>query len=136
MAADAGTVSVENGAVPNSSDVTLNDSGTFYWQAAYSGDANNNAAPSARTDEQLVIAPLIDLAVTKVGSRASQKLGDGNITWPTAVTNNGPDTATGVTIADPMPAGNTLVSASTTLDRARAAQFCIAVSARFRPELR
>jgi hypothetical protein len=30
------------------------------------------------------------------------------------VTNNGPDAATGVTIADPMPAGNTFVSATTT----------------------
>jgi hypothetical protein len=29
------------------------------------------------------------------------------------VTNNGPDTATGVTISDPMPAGNTFVSATT-----------------------
>jgi uncharacterized repeat protein (TIGR01451 family) len=61
-----------------------------------------------------VVAPLIDLAITKSGSPASQTLGDGNITWTMVVTNNGPDTATGVTISDPMPAGNTFVSATTT----------------------
>jgi uncharacterized repeat protein (TIGR01451 family) len=52
--------------------------------------------------------------VTKTGAPAEQELGAGNITWTMVVTNNGPDTATGVTIADPMPAGNTFVSASTT----------------------
>jgi len=36
------------------------------------------------------------------------------VTWTMVVTNNGPDTATGVTIADPMPSGNTFVSPSTT----------------------
>ena len=30
-----------------------------------------------------------------------------------SVTNNGPDTATGVTSSDPMPAGNTVVAAIT-----------------------
>jgi len=50
--------------------------------------------------------------VTKAGSPATQTLGDGNITWTIVVTNNGPSTATGVTIADPMPAGNTFVSAT------------------------
>jgi uncharacterized repeat protein (TIGR01451 family) len=112
--ADGGTVKVENGMVPNSSDVTFDSPGTYYWQAAYSGDSHNNPATSTCTDEQLVIAPLIDLAVTKAGAPASQQLGAGNITWTMIVTNNGPDTATGVTIADPMPAGNTFVSASTT----------------------
>ncbi len=112
--ADAGTVTVENGAVPNSNEVTFNNPGTYYWQAGYSGDSNNNATTSTCSDEQLVIAPLIDLGVTKVGSPTSQQLGAGNITWTMVVTNNGPDTATGVTIADPMPAGNTFVSASTT----------------------
>jgi uncharacterized repeat protein (TIGR01451 family) len=110
--ADGGSVTVANGSVPNSSDVTFNTPGTYYWQASYSGDANNAAATSACTDEQLVIAPLIDLAVTKVGSPNPVEVGS-NITWTMVVTNNGPDTATGVTISDPMPAGNTFVSATT-----------------------
>jgi uncharacterized repeat protein (TIGR01451 family) len=108
--ADGGTVHVTNGSVPNSNDVTFDKPGTYYWQASYSGDANNKAAVSACTDEKLVIAPLIDLAVTKVGSPNPITLGNGNITWTMVVTNNGPDTATGVTIADPLPAGTTFVS--------------------------
>jgi uncharacterized repeat protein (TIGR01451 family) len=55
----------------------------------------------------------VDLSVTKAGSPATQDLGQGNITWTIVVTNNGPDTDTGVTIADPMPGGNTFVSATT-----------------------
>ncbi|HKS78139.1 MAG TPA: DUF11 domain-containing protein [Gaiellaceae bacterium] len=54
----------------------------------------------------------VDLSVTKAGSPATQDLGQGNITWTIVVTNNGPDTDTGVTIADPMPGGNTFVSAT------------------------
>jgi uncharacterized repeat protein (TIGR01451 family) len=111
-AADGGTVTVTNDSVPNSSDVTFSKPGTYYWQASYSGDANNAAATSACTDEQLVISPLIDLAVTKVGSPNPVEVGN-NITWTIIVTNNGPDTATGATISDPMPAGNAFVSATT-----------------------
>jgi uncharacterized repeat protein (TIGR01451 family) len=109
--ADGGTVAVSNGSVPDSNVVTFDKPGTYYWQASYSGDANNKAAMSACTDEQLVISPLIDLAVTKVGSPNPVELGH-DITWTMVVTNNGPDTATGVTIVDPMPGGNTFVSAS------------------------
>ena len=112
--ADGGTVDVTDGAVPNSNDVTFNTPGTYYWQASYSGDGNNGSALSACTDEKLVVAPLIDLAVTKVGSPNPITIGQGNITWTMVVTNNGPDTATGVKISDPLPAGNTFVSVSTT----------------------
>jgi large repetitive protein len=59
------------------------------------------------------VQALVDLSVTKTGSPASQPLGVGNITWTMVVTNNGPDTDSGVTIADPMPGGNTFVSATT-----------------------
>jgi uncharacterized repeat protein (TIGR01451 family) len=56
----------------------------------------------------------VDLSITKSGSPATQELGTGNITWTMVVTNNGPDTDTGVKITDPIPAGNTYVSSSTT----------------------
>jgi uncharacterized repeat protein (TIGR01451 family) len=59
------------------------------------------------------VQALVDLSVTKSGSPATQILGSGNITWTMVVTNNGPDADTGVTVADPMPAGNTFVSATT-----------------------
>ncbi len=54
---DAGTKTVTNGVVPDSDSVTFNHSGTFYWQAVYSGDANNNGATSDCTTEALVVAP-------------------------------------------------------------------------------
>src|SRR5207248_300038 len=60
------------------------------------------------------VQALVDLSITKAGSPATQDLGAGNITWTIVVTNNGPNTDTGVTIADPMPGGNTFVSATTT----------------------
>jgi hypothetical protein len=54
---DAGTVTVTNGSVPNSNGIQFNSAGTFYWQAAYSGDADNNPATSPCTSEQLVVNP-------------------------------------------------------------------------------
>ena len=59
-----GTVAVNtvtvptSGIVPNSSTVTFTSAGTYYWQAVYSGDANNNGASSpctAATNEQLTV---------------------------------------------------------------------------------
>jgi len=55
--ASGGTKTVTNGSVPNSDDVTFSAAGTFYWQAAYSGDANNGSATSACTSEQVVVNP-------------------------------------------------------------------------------
>jgi hypothetical protein len=54
---DAGTVTVTNGIVPDSNGVTFNQAGTFYWQAVYSGDPNNNGASSLCTSEILVVNP-------------------------------------------------------------------------------
>ena len=44
---DAGTVPVVNGVPGNSLSVPFNTAGTYYWQADYSGDANNSSASSA-----------------------------------------------------------------------------------------
>jgi len=52
---DAGTKTVTNGDVPNSDPITFNNAGTFYWQAVYSGDANNDGATSACKSEILVV---------------------------------------------------------------------------------
>jgi hypothetical protein len=54
-ARDAGTKTVTNGVVPDSDPLAFNTAGTFYWQAVYSGDANNNGATSTCTDETLVV---------------------------------------------------------------------------------
>lgn len=55
--AAAGTKTVTNGGVPDSDPVTFTNAGTYYWQAAYSGDGNDNAATSACTSETLVVQP-------------------------------------------------------------------------------
>jgi uncharacterized repeat protein (TIGR01451 family) len=60
------------------------------------------------------VQALVDLSITKSGSPVTQILGAGNITWTMVVTNNGPDADTNVQITDPMPAGNTFVSATST----------------------
>ncbi len=53
----AGTVTVTNGVVPDSGVLSFDHAGTFYWQAVYSGDADNNGATSPCTSEQLVVNP-------------------------------------------------------------------------------
>jgi large repetitive protein len=58
-------------------------------------------------------APTIDLAITKSGSPDPASVGN-RITWTMVVTNNGPSAATGVTVGDPVPAGTTFVSATST----------------------
>jgi uncharacterized repeat protein (TIGR01451 family) len=84
------------------------------------GTVNNTGSVTTTNDgtgqssASTCVQALVDLSVTKAGSPATQTLGAGNITWTIVVTNNGPSEATGVTIADPMPAGNTFVSASST----------------------
>ncbi len=110
---DGGTVNVTNGTVPNSNNVTFPHAGTFYWQASYSGGANNTSALSPCTSEKLVIAPVVDLQITKSASPPSVDVGR-NITWTMVVKNNGPDSDTGVTVTDPLPAGTTFVSVATT----------------------
>ncbi len=52
---DGGTVNVTNGIVPDSNPITFNTAGDYYWQAVYSGDANNNGATSVCTSEHLVV---------------------------------------------------------------------------------
>ena len=49
-------MNVTNGIVPDSNTLQFNSAGTFYWQASYSGDANNKAAKSVCTSETLVVA--------------------------------------------------------------------------------
>jgi uncharacterized repeat protein (TIGR01451 family) len=85
-----------------------------------SGVVNNTGSVTTSNDgsdqssASTCVQALVDLSITKAGSPASQVLGSGNITWTIVVTNNGPSADTGVVVADPMPAGNTYVSSTTT----------------------
>jgi hypothetical protein len=71
-----------NGTVPNSADVTFPDAGTFFWQASYSGDANNNTATSPCASEQLTVAngnmasPTISTQLSKSMIKAGQSVRD------------------------------------------------------------
>jgi hypothetical protein len=57
VAQDGGTVAVTNGLVPVSNTISFGSVGTWYWQAVYSGDANNAGAISSCRSEILVIDP-------------------------------------------------------------------------------
>jgi hypothetical protein len=55
---DAGTKALNaDGSVPDSNGLAFNTTGTFYWQAVYSGDTKNNGATSACTSETLIVNP-------------------------------------------------------------------------------
>jgi uncharacterized repeat protein (TIGR01451 family) len=69
---------------------------------------------SDQSSASTCVQAMVDLSVTKAGSPATQTLGSGNITWTIVVTNHGPNADTGVQITDPMPGGNTFVSATST----------------------
>ncbi|HLA77452.1 MAG TPA: DUF11 domain-containing protein, partial [Vicinamibacteria bacterium] len=71
----------------------------------------DNSSTLLTTVAQIATA---DLAISKSGNPASVAIG-ANVTYTVVVVNNGPDTAPGVTVTDPVPAGMTLVSANSTL---------------------
>jgi len=71
-----------------------------------SNSANNSA--SATT----TVNPSVDLVLTKTDSPDPVTAGN-NLTYAINVSNNGASSATGVTVTDTLPAGVTLVSAST-----------------------
>jgi uncharacterized repeat protein (TIGR01451 family) len=78
------------------------------------GNVTTSNDGSDESSASTCVQAMVDLSITKSGSPADQELGAGNITWTIVVTNNGPSTDTGVVVADPMPGGNTFVSATTT----------------------
>jgi len=71
----AGTVTVVNGSVPDSNAITFNSAGTFYWQAAYSGDANNNPATSSCLSERLIVNPNPTSIATKLAPASPVSIG-------------------------------------------------------------
>jgi uncharacterized repeat protein (TIGR01451 family) len=78
--ADGGTKSVVDGAAGDSDPVTFNQSGNYYWQADYSGDANNNAASSNCSLEVVAVA----LNPTTITTNASESVAVGGDIHDTA----------------------------------------------------
>jgi uncharacterized repeat protein (TIGR01451 family) len=79
------------------------------------GNVTTSNDGSDQSTASTCVQALVDLSVTKSGSPATQELNpDTQITWTIVVTNHGPNADTGVQITDPMPGGNTFVSATST----------------------
>ncbi len=112
-----GTGSWTVGTLASGATATLRITATVTGLAAVTNSASVAGVdqPQSRTDNDddnaTVTPPSADVAVTKVVSDARPALGE-QTTWTVTVTNNGPDAATGVVVADVLPAGLGLVSAT------------------------
>ncbi len=93
------------GAKTNTAQVTAAD------QADSDSTPNNSVAAEDDQSSATVTPRQVDVAITKTASPTTVTLG-GNLTYTLTVTNNGPDTATGVSVVDTLPAGVTFVSAT------------------------
>jgi uncharacterized repeat protein (TIGR01451 family) len=85
----------------------------FQYQLAC---VSNTPTPTATATPTPTTTPLpgADLAVSKVDTPDPVSTG-GDITWTITVTNNGPGTATNVTVNDLLPNGTTFVSCAASL---------------------
>jgi uncharacterized repeat protein (TIGR01451 family) len=73
---------------------------------------NGDTTPADNTStDTLTLTPQADLAVTKSVSNAAPVVGQ-TVTFTLIAVNNGPSTATDVTVSDPLPAGLSFVSAT------------------------
>ena len=78
--AGAGTKTVTNGVVPDSNGIQFNTAGSYYWQAAYSGDAGNSSANSSCQSGQLQIAvPSANVASLATVTASSENPADGQL---------------------------------------------------------
>src|SRR2546422_357516 len=65
------TVSVTNGVVPSSRAIQFNATGTFAWQATYSGDPNNTPPPPTSCGSELLTVKVTTTTVTTILSSTS-----------------------------------------------------------------
>lgn len=93
------------GAKTNSAEVTASD------QVDPDSTVNNGVASEDDQASVAVTPQLIDLSLAKTINNATPNVND-NITYTVTVSNAGPDSATGVTVLDLLPAGTTFVSST------------------------
>lgn len=86
---------------------TLTDTATISSAVADDVPGNNTAVAGT------AITRSADVAVTHSATPGTVTAGN-QVTWTATTTNNGPSTAAGVVLTEPLPAGVTFVSASTT----------------------
>ncbi len=80
-------------------------------QADSDSTPNNGVSTEDDQDDATVTPPIVDLSLTKTVNDASPGVTQ-NVTFTVTVANNGPDSATGVTVQDTLPAGTTFVSSN------------------------
>lgn len=90
---NAGTKAVTAGSVPASDAITLAAAGTYYWSAAYSGDANNNASEVCDSVETVTAPAVHATATTYNGALA------GTYSDPIVLGGNLVDTTAGTPLA-------------------------------------
>ena len=84
--------------------------GTITNTASVTSDtSDDDATDNTTTEDTLVVAPSADLSLTKDVDNATPLVGQ-NVVFTIAVTNGGPDAASGVTVADQLPSGYSYVS--------------------------
>ncbi|HMS62462.1 MAG TPA: hypothetical protein PKD63_09300 [Solirubrobacteraceae bacterium] len=83
---------------------------TLVNTATVDGDQGDGDPADDTATSSTLVGPSADLAIVKQGPPTA--VAGGTITWQVIVTNRGPSIATGVTVADTLPAGLTLVSST------------------------
>jgi hypothetical protein len=87
LVSDEGTVTVNGQSVPASNAATISTPGTYYWQAAYSGDSLNNAVTSTcGTETETVSSPINPTTITTSLSGGGNSGGTITVPPSTAVT--------------------------------------------------
>jgi hypothetical protein len=77
LVANAGTKAVTNGQVAQSNPVSMDQGGTFYWQASYSGDPStgNNASTTECGDETVTVTGVGEPTLTLAPGNATNPVG-------------------------------------------------------------
>jgi uncharacterized repeat protein (TIGR01451 family) len=104
LPAGASSTITVTGNAPSPNTAAITNTATVTGNEQDLNPSNNTATATVQP------LPGADLALVKTASPTSVTAG-GQVTYTLLVTNNGPDDASGVTVSDPLPAGETLVSA-------------------------
>ncbi|MGC4041409.1 MAG: gliding motility-associated C-terminal domain-containing protein [Flavobacterium sp.] len=88
---------------------TVNATGSYANTATITGNQTDPTPGNNTSTSTPTPVPVTDLAITKVVNNASPNVGS-NVTFMITATNNGPSAATGVSVADNIPSGYTVVS--------------------------
>jgi uncharacterized repeat protein (TIGR01451 family) len=114
VSADLGTL-LSGAAATVTLNVTIADSalGVITNTASVTGNETETNTSNNSATEPTTVTPVVDVQVTKVDDVDPVNAG-GVVTYTLLVTNNGPSTATGVSVTDTLPTGVTYRSSSST----------------------